>query len=325
MSVDRQPAIISMMHPFMKFSLLAWTALMLSSAGQNVAAREPDTGDTPAIRPPAGRLAIVADGNSPDPDDIGATAVMFGILKGADLRGRLVHLSHSCDLDPFSNPGKQTISEAEELRRQEKLHELCGQGIEFFGPLPNVAAHYNCRTDKTAAVNDLRNAINASSSSDPLWIVEAGEPDIIGFALQEAKSSKRKFVHVVSHHPANDNSGDTFTWQQILDYGVTEHQIGDQNVGLQTAPDQWDWAENHTSPGIAWIWEQLEYAEQDGVVKFQSDKFDCSDAGIIYWWITGADEGGDRKATPAEMKALLLRESSPAQVVTSNESSLSQP
>lgn len=50
------------------------------------AAGEPETGTSPEIRPPAGRLAIVADGNSPDPDDIGATAVMFGLLKGQGCR-----------------------------------------------------------------------------------------------------------------------------------------------------------------------------------------------------------------------------------------------
>ncbi|MDF1814191.1 MAG: hypothetical protein P1V20_18445 [Verrucomicrobiales bacterium] len=259
------------------------------------------------IRPPVGRLAIVADGNSPDPDDIGATAVMFGILKGADLRDRLVHLSHSCDLDPFTNPDNQTISAPDEQRRQSKLHELCAQGIKFFGPFPNLAETYNCRTAQTAAVDNLRDAINASSSGDPLWIIEAGEPDIIGYALRAATASKRKYVHIVSHHPANDNSGDFFTWQQILEFGVTEHQIGDQNTGLKTAPHPWDWAKNHNRPEIAWIWDQLQYAEQDGVVTFQTNKFDCSDAGIIYWWITGANNGGNRKATPGEIKTLLLQ------------------
>ena len=263
--------------------------------------------DESLVRPPVGRLAIVADGNSPDPDDIGATAVMFGILKGAGLRDRLVHLSHSCDLDPFSNPSsRQKISQTEELRRQEKLHELCGQGVRLFGPFENLPAYVNCRADQAEAVEQLRAAVDVSSAENPLWILEAGEPDIIGFALRDSIPSKRRFVHVVSHHPANDNSGDVFTWKEILAFGVTEHQIGDQNKGLQTAMDPWDWARNHADPGIAWIWEQLKYAEADGVVKFQDNKFDCSDAGILYWWITGADQGGNRSATPAEMKAMLL-------------------
>ena len=52
------------------------------------------------ICPPAGRLAIVADGNSPDPDDIGATAVIFGLLHASGFNDRLVHLSHSCRITP---------------------------------------------------------------------------------------------------------------------------------------------------------------------------------------------------------------------------------
>lgn len=296
----------------MKRILFTWAAAMAVSAAQNLVAREPDTGSATEIRPPDGRLAIVADGNSPDPDDIGATAVMLGLLKGAGMRDRLVHLSHSCDLDPFSNPGKQTISAADEKRRQDKLQDVCLQGIEFFGPFKNLTATHNCRTQQAAAVTSLRDAINTSLASDPLWIIEAGEPDLIGYALREAQASKRSFVHVISHHHANDNSGDVFTWQEILDFGVIEHQIGDQNAGLQTAPGPWEWAKRHAAPEIAWIWNRLKYAEQDGVVTFQTNKFDCSDAGILYWWITGADDGGQRKATPSDLKPILLQATQPS-------------
>lgn len=267
------------------------------------------TPTTSLIRPPAGRLAVVADGNSPDPDDIGATAVIFGILNRAGLNDLLVHLSHSCDLNPFLNGGNQSIDAADEQRRQDKLHALCGEGVSFYGPFSNLADYYNCRTEQAAAVDDLKNAINASSADDPLWIIEAGEPDVIGYALQAADASKRQFVHVVSHHPANDNSGDFFTWQQILHFGVSEHQIGDQNVGLQVliSSGAWDWAEGHPKPEISWILEQLKYAEQDGVVGFQTNKYDCSDAGMVYWWITGGPNRGDRNSTPAEIRNLLQR------------------
>ena len=258
------------------------------------------------INPPKGRLAVVIDGNSPDPDDIGATPVMFGLLKQTGLSHRLVHLSHSCDLDPFRNKGKQQINAKNEARRQKVLHALSGKGTQLFGPFKNLRDYYNCRVDQEGAKNDLVDAINASSKSDPLWIVEAGEPDLIGYALQDSDATKHTFVHVISHHPANDNSGDYFTWQQILDFGVTEHQIGDQNVGLQTPVYPWDWAKDHKDKGIAFIWEKLAYAEQDGVVKFQSNKFDCSDAGMVYWWITGAHKGGNNTATVFDIKDMLL-------------------
>ena len=259
-----------------------------------------ETEGSDQIQPPPGRLAIVADGNSPDPDDIGATAVMFGLLKAAGLEERLVHLSHSCDLKPT-----ERISAKDELRRQKVLDQVCRHGVENFGPFNNLSAFYNCRTQQQDAIDDLCKAINASTKDNPLWIIEAGEPDIIGFALEAAEASKRQFVHVVSHHPANDNAGDFFKWQQILDFGVTEHQIGDQNVGLKTTPDKWDWAKEHSDANMKWIWDQLAYAEQDGVVKFQTNQFDCSDAGMVYWWITGADQAGNANATPATIASML--------------------
>lgn len=258
------------------------------------------------INAPDGRLAIVIDGNSPDPDDIGATPVMFGILKQTGLSDRLVHLSHSCDLDPFRNKARWQIDPENEARRQKILHHLSGKGTELFGPFENLRNYYNCRTDQEAATQDLVDAINASTKKDPLWIIEAGEPDLIGYALQKSDASKHQYVHVVSHHPANDNSGDYFTWQQILDFGITEHQIGDQNVGLQSPVSDWDWINENKDPELNFIQEMLAYAERDGIVPFQANKYDCSDAGMIYWWITGANNGGNNNSTPADMKDLLL-------------------
>ncbi|MBK1825466.1 DUF5060 domain-containing protein [Haloferula rosea] len=271
---------------------------------------------TSLVRPPAGRIAYVADGNSPDPDDIGANAVVFGLLDGAGLQDRLVHFSHSCDLNPLATGGSQSIDASNEQRRQNYLHQTAGEGIAHFGPFPNLTDYYNCRSEQSAAVNDLRDAINASSAGDPLWIIEAGEPDIIGYALDAATPSKRQFVHAISHHPANDNSGDFYTWAQILAFGVTEHQIGDQNVGLQVqiSSGLWDWAEGHSDPAMVWILDQLKYAEADGVVGFQDNKYDCSDAGMIYWWITGANAGGNRNSTPVEIKDMLLYEGAPGPV-----------
>lgn len=258
------------------------------------------------INPPKGRLAVVSDGNSPDPDDIGAMAIMLGILSTTGLSDRLVHFSHSCDLNPFRNPGKQKIDQTNEYRRQEVLQKVTDESIKLWGPFSQLRADFNCRQDLNGAKQDLIDAIDSSTAEDPLWIIEGGEPDLIGYALEGAKPSARQHVHVVSHHPANDNSGDYFTWQQILDFGVTEHQIGDQNVELQTPVTDWNWAKNHNQQGIAFIWEMLAYAEQDGVVKFQTNKFDCSDAGMVYWWITGANKGGNKLSTTEDMKQMLL-------------------
>ena len=110
------------------------------------------------------------------------------------MQDRLVHFSHSCDLNPLA-PGSQNIDATNELRRQNYLQQTAGEGIGFFGPFPNLTDYYNCRTEQAAAVNDLKNGINASSVGDPLWIIEAGEPDIIGYALQAANAAARRPSH----------------------------------------------------------------------------------------------------------------------------------
>lgn len=257
------------------------------------------------INLPSGTLAVVIDGNSPDPDDIGATPVLLALLEKADAANRLVHISHSCDLDPFRNKARYQIDAENESRRQQVLDSSINRALSVFGPFENVEKLFNCRAEQQAAIKDLTLAINNASADRPLWIIEAGEPDVIGYALQESEVNKRKYVKVVSHHPANDNSGDYFTWQQILDFGVEEHQIGDQNIGLQTPIGAWDWAKDSKDDGISLIYEMLEYAEQDGIVPFQAGKFDSSDAGMIYWWITGANNGGDKHATPDDIKLTL--------------------
>lgn len=254
---------------------------------------------------PSGTLAVVIDGNSPDPDDIGATPVLLALLDRANAADRLVHISHSCDLDPFRNKARYQIDPENESRRQRVLDSSINRALNVFGPFENVEKLFNCRAEQKAAIKDLTLAINNATADRPLWIIEAGEPDVIGYALQESEVSKRQYVKVVSHHPANDNSGDYFTWQQILDFGVEEHQIGDQNVGLQTPISAWDWAKDSKDNGISLIYEMLEYAEQDGIVPFQAGKFDSSDAGMIYWWITGANNGGDKHATPEDIKFML--------------------
>jgi len=148
---------------------------------------------------------------------------------------------------------------------------------------------YDAIWQKEETINDLCWAINASTANDPLWIIEAGEPDIIGMALQKTPKAKHKFIKVVTHHPANDNAGDFYSWQQILDFGIEEVRIPDQNINLKLTHNQWDWARDHADPRIRLIWTIGNIAEVDNVVKFQKGKWDCSDAGMVLYWITGAN------------------------------------
>lgn len=252
------------------------------------------------INPPAGRIAIVADGNSPDPDDLGGTAVSIALLRGTGVENRLVHYSHSCDLVRVNK-----ISENAEKERHALMQSSCDVTARRWGGFEHLT-FYDAKWQLDETIKDLAQAINNSTANDPLWIVEAGEPDIIGFALAATTKEKHKYIKVITHHPANDNAGDFYTWQQILDFGVEEVRIPDQNIKLKVDISEWDWAMYHPDSRIQQVWLQGKIAEVDDVVKFQKGKWDCSDAGMVLYWITGATNGGLELGTVEDVKSLLL-------------------
>ncbi len=253
------------------------------------------------INPPKGRLAVVADGNSPDPDDLGGTAVTLALLRATGLESKLVHYSHSCDIVRVKR-----ISEKAEIERHALMQSACDVTARRWGGFDSLT-FLDAKWQMDATIKDLAKAINASTANDPLWIVEAGEPDIIGFALKASKKEKHKFVKVVTHHPANDDAGDFYTWKSILDFGVEEVRIPDQNIKLKVKLPEWNWARDHKDPRLQQVWLQGKIAEVDDVVRFQKGKWDCSDAGMILYWITGANvNNGLKQGTVTDVKSILL-------------------
>lgn len=255
----------------------------------------------PVIDAPKGRIAVVADGNSPDPDDLGGTAVSLALLRATGLASKLVHYSHSCDLVRVKR-----ISEKAEIERHALMQSVCDVTARRWGGFNNLK-FLDAKWNQKETVKDLAKAINASSAEDPLWIIEAGEPDIIGFALDKSSKKKHKYVKVITHHPANDDAGDFYTWQQILDFGVEEVRIPDQNIKLKVPINQWDWARDHKDKRLQQVWVYGKMAEVDDVVKFQKGKWDCSDAGMLLYWITGANVNkGLKQGTVSDVKNILL-------------------
>lgn len=253
------------------------------------------------INPPAGRIAIVADGNSPDPDDLGGTAVSLALMRAAGLEDRLVHYSHSCDIVPSNR-----ISEEAEKERHLMMQLCCDGTARRWGGFEGLE-FIDVKWNLDVAVKDLAKAIDASSAEDPLWIVEAGEPDLIGMALDISQKGKHKFVKVITHHPANDETGKFYTWEEILEFNIEEVRIPDQNILLKVDEEHWDWAMNHPDDRIQWVWIMGKMAEVDNVVKFQKGRWDCSDAGMIYYWITGANVNkGEIQPAVYDVKKILL-------------------
>lgn len=248
--------------------------------------------DQPEQAPAPGRIAIVADGNNNDSDDICATPVSLAVLKAMALDDKLVHFSHSCDL-----------SKSHAFR--EKQHQVSCEKTAALWRMKD-RTFFNCQTQRAETVADLCEAINASSAGNELWIIESGEPDIIYEAVLAAEPAKRSLVKIVTHHPHND-VGLNHDLTDILALGATKVSIPNQNKHLKSDLADWHWARDSSDPRLQFLWERGELAEKDPKYSGIRGSFDCSDAGMIYFWATGADNGGNEAVTADELKKLLTK------------------
>jgi hypothetical protein len=258
-----------------------------------------------------GRIAISSDGNEHDCDDITATAMTLALLAKTGNASRLVYYGHSdhiwsTGLDGTCNGGN----------REEEMRISSEETARLWGGF-DLGVFINARAQTLEAVLALVAQINASSAEDPLWIIGAGPMEVIGTALSTSNPLKRQFVTVVSHSDWNNSHAELpgyGSWnfielQTIL--GANIRQINDQNAGLQTHESYYSWLEHSSDPRLNWLWQRH---QRSGL----SPVFDPSDAGMIYWLITGGNNGGDQNATPAKLKALLESSSTPPPSPTPN-------
>ncbi|MEM9418626.1 MAG: hypothetical protein AAGA25_06150 [Planctomycetota bacterium] len=258
--------------------------------------------------PPAGRLAIMVDGNFRDADDVAATPVTLAMLISQGHADRLVHYSHSCDLRKRKNDAEGVGPQG--LTRQQAMQDNCDGTAALWGGFPHSDTFFNCITQQQETIDDLTRCINDSSAEDPLWFILAGEPDLLYRALVAAEPAKRQFVYVITHHPAN-HRGDDYDYRG--DYtsappkpkdrwvvnieGVSPEMtyfIGNQNKNLYRKLDTWSWARDHEDPRINWLYERIELSQRadaqgksiwgyHGIV----GKADVSDAGMVWYWTSG--------------------------------------
>lgn len=278
---------------------------------KSVPSSDPVSFHNPSRDPPAGRLALVTDGNAWDPDDVCATPVALALVKAAGLEKRLVFVSHSCELknkSVYDAPG----GVEEEIARRAMNQESCDGTAELWGGFEHLT-FWNCRTQREQAVADMKTALNASTSENPLWIIEAGEPDIIFEAAIGAKPGVMQHVYIITHHPNNDRGiyHDLDDLLTVQSPGAKVLRITDQNRNLKTPLSDWHWARDHADPKINWLWQRGEYAANQAFKdrKFAygpiQGKFDASDAGMVLYWLTGAYPNGLQQGTPADIRRLL--------------------
>lgn len=257
---------------------------------------------------PAGRFAFVNDASaSKDADDVCAMPFQAALMAVFDVTDKLVHWSYACDYTG-------TVIAPERMGQLES--SLFG-AIDLWGDPQygnfNTNMIFNCRnlTQRTNAIAHLKERINESSATDPLWIIEAGEPDVIGYALQAADRSKRQYVKVVTHHPHNDGGVD---WhlnntsrgrQNISDLpGMAANfvvRIPDQNTKLKADLSHFGWMTNSPDPRIMFLKDRY-LLSTSGAWNPRPGTVDMSDAGMIWYILDGGpDGGGDTTPSPAKI------------------------
>lgn len=255
-----------------------------------------------------GRIVISSDGNEHDEDDWAATPMSLALLASRELQDQLVVYTFS-DHTWGSNKEKKG---AEAQMRESAFIGANKFGFKKTKFIEAVAA-------PNYAIIELTLQINKSSAKDPLTIIAAGPMDVIGNSLNEADSTKLKFVRLISHSTWNDEHADKpyewethtgWTWVELEEkfkpHGLQMDHIADQNggtdyEGLKTTISKFDWLKNSPQKDQKpfekgswdWLYGRLVAAQK-------GEEFDPSDAGMIIYLLTGK-----QKTSPEDLRQLM--------------------
>ncbi len=237
----------------------------------------------PALAEFPGRLAISADGNDHDRDDIGASPMTLAIIAKAGLRQKLVHFEYNNHIWSSYNSAQQ----------QDMTASVVGAASRFGFP-SNI--FYSAISNPSAAYDHLATEISKSSSSDPLYILAMGPMETVCQGIRRSDAFKRQYVTVVSHSTWNDahQHNGSCTWGDLPSTGVRAIHISDQNSNLATS-NQADvaWLANHADADLRWVWSRMRIGLSWQVIA------DVSDAGEVWSWL----KNGDQNGTFAKLKA----------------------
>lgn len=279
-------------------TLLGATFLCFQSLGQ--------------VNYPGGRMAMSFDGNIEDDDDIIALPVSLGLMHAAGLQNKVVHVEYNNNKCGGPNTVQEENNDSPAYAGNDALHmRTSAQGmITRYGY--NATLLYDHTTQGNEAVSHLAAEINLSSASNPLFIIAAGPMESIWRALNASDRAKHAHVFVVSHSQWNQNyarcASSSHDWVDLKNdfptaYYVQNgnsstdpHQLADQNGNLNTDIPLWDWMKNSSDANLKWMHSRNPF----------SGKFDPSDAGMVYFVLSGGPlNGGKKKPTITDIKNLL--------------------
>ncbi len=266
---------------------------------------------------PGGRIAMASDGNTADADDHGASAMAIAMLHYAGLLDKLVYVGHS---SLYKSQCKNSFGNWCHLMDTSTVGTL----LKLGGDTNIVHSYHQDYQDNgqlDQSITAFKDVINASTVSDPLWIYCAGPMDVVYRAIDAADPGKRKFVKCISHSNWNENStygGLQHTWSDMkssfTNDGVEFYEIADQNKSngqldfrdeSSPAGSNWGWLTAQGSPPF-WTWLRSRNLDSWFAQNNKAGEFDISDAGMMYWLISGGPINGCENCGTLELEQLFL-------------------
>lgn len=257
-----------------------------------------------------GRIVISSDGNEHDHDDWAATPFSLALLAAKGLQDSL-------KVYTFSDHIWGSNHEHESKRGKEEMLISAIEGKKIFHF--DTSNFIEAVADSTKAINALTNEINASNVHSPLTIVAAGPMHVVGRAIENADTSKLKFVRLISHHNWNDNHADKphdweqhsgWTWAELKTkfepLGLTMDRIVDQNggkdyVGMKAPVKKFDWIKTVSSKDSSKEFKgQMNWLYERQLTCLKKGDFDPSDAGMIIYLLTGK-----QKTSPEDARKII--------------------
>ncbi|MEM0991768.1 MAG: hypothetical protein AAF847_05510 [Bacteroidota bacterium] len=255
------------------------------------------------------RIACSADGNAQpdlaytgkynyaDPDDWGATPAALAMLAKMDLQDKLVHYSYN---NFMPSPPHTTV------------RNYMKEGVD--GAISrwdfNKKIFFDVGEKQKKAIKHLKKELEKSTAENPLFFINMGPSEFlyqsVKLVVEGKKAEALSHVYIISHSNYNDNHlrrPDHHTINDVITLSGNRlhfERIKDQNnkknpdKGWSSLHDWsvWDWLKNHEDPDIAWIWKSMK--------KHKEKRADISDAGMVYYLLTGDEDGN-----PSKFKAFL--------------------
>ena len=250
------------------------------------------------------RIACSADGNNQadnhpeaqwpraDPDDWAATPAALAIIAKLGLQGKLVHYS-------FNN----FIGSPPHTSDKNQMEISTSGAISRWGYNSNIFFDVTLKLD--AARTHLKNEIAKSTAQDPLYYIHMGPSEFLYQAVEEAindgVTDAFNHVYIVSHSGYNDNhkrrnshhtmeqvrskAGDRMNYKRIKDQNGANDPNKLWNAGSNFSV--YHWIRDHKDKTIPFIYERME--------AHPGNKADPSDCGMVYWLLTGDEDGNPIK------------------------------